>query len=509
MLKILKRQVFFNNPFPFFLSLKLTKSSCLSEEALYIVISEILGLENIFPLPPDHKSQEFLPSPKALERKFLLIFAGNLPDLKCSSEYLIPLLNTTEVSENEGSEIGSEEGILDENPAKQISMLPVYSNKTSKPNFHILNNTNMIMRFEEGSEEDEEEEKRNSMFKHGYEQNLAAYLEHLKIIIKDNNGSLANNDVVDRNHINNKSNVFNNHCKDSGELSQKILPKQSYIKQEPKKYKQKIKAIKSNALLALGSFFEAKIPIDKNDEDVFKINTMRSKDLRKHPEKEFVRFHRKHISLVYNVMLNDENALSLYQTGAQINYLQRQSAWDVSILANFSKFQENGGVSCGYLLKPLGLLHNAKEEEEVKEEGSMKPKLFLNITILSGSQLKSSTNKKTISPYVEIGLIGGVSIDEQSNKIYRTNVVENNGFNPIFDEKISCEFEIFNPELTVIYLQVWDEEETQLETKFIGWYGVPVTCIRPGLRIVPLKDQSLAVIDRSALLCKVETKSAI
>jgi len=486
--------------------LKLGKDSSLSEEALHAIILEILGQESIVSLPADHKFQTILPSPKALERKFLLIFAGNMPDLKLSSEYLIPLLNTTEVSENEGSEAGSEEGILDENPARLISVLPIYSNKVSKANFRVLNSNNLIMRFDDvGSEEDEEEEKRSSVFKHNYEQNLAAYLDHLKLLIKDPNANFQN-DGFEKN----KSNVMssNNHCKDSGELFQKILPKMIHKPEPIKKYKQKIKAIKSNALLSLGMFFEAKIPIEKPDEDIFKINTLRSKDLRKHPEKEFINFHKKHISLVYNMLLNDEKALFFYQTGAQINCLQRQNPLDLSILANFTKFQENGGCNSGYLLKPPSYLHDSKEEEELKDE-SMKPKMLLNLTILSASQLKSSTNKRAISPYVEIGLIGGVSIDEQSNKIYRTNIVENNGFNPIFDDKMNCEFQIYNPELTVIYMQVWDEDEVQLENKFLGWYGVPVTCIRTGIRIVPLRDVNLGIIDWSLLLCKVEMRNLI
>lgn len=107
MLKILKENAFLNNPFPFFLSLKMGKDSILSEEALRDLILEKLGPESIFSLPAEHKAQGLLPTPRELLRKFLLIFAGNMPDIKQSSEYLIPLLNTTEVSENEGSEVES------------------------------------------------------------------------------------------------------------------------------------------------------------------------------------------------------------------------------------------------------------------------------------------------------------------------------------------------------------------------------------------------------------------
>lgn len=501
MLSTLKQNAFLNNPFPFFLSVKLIKDTSLSEEVLRDVILEILGQESIFSLPADHKFQTLLPSPRELERKFLLIFTGNLPDFKPSSEYLIPLLNTTEVSENERSEAGSEEGILDENPTKQ---LPVYSNKTSKLNFHVLNSNNLIMRFDDReSEDDEEEEKRNLAFKQNYEQNLSLYLEQLKNSIREPGSHFQNDNEKQRsNHFNS-----NSHWKDSGELSQKTFPRVMH-KQETKKHKPKIKAIKTNSLLTLGAFFEAKIPFEKPDEDIFKINTMRSKDLRKHPEKDLVHFHKRHLSVVYNLMTSDEKALFFYQTGAQINFLQRQNPLDLAILANFTKFQENGGANSGYLLKPAALLHAGKmEEEQEPRNESLKPRLQLIITILSASQLKSSTNKQRISPYVEVGLIGGVTIDEQSNQVYRTNVIENNGFNPVFEDRVTCEFMIYNPDLTVIYMQVWDEEENSLEGKFLGWHGVPVTCIRPGIRIAPLRDANLGIIDQSLLLCRVEIKN--
>lgn len=526
-LKFLKKNAFLNNPFPLFLSLRIMKDSTLSEEALQLMIQDIIGLDSLFLLPADHKNQSLLPSPKSLERKFILILAGNMPDLKSASDYLVPLLNTTEMSDGGASDCnadGSEEEILDENPAKMISAMTIYSNKNNKTNFRVMNSNNLIMRLDDaGSEEDEEEEKRASVFKQQYEGNLLLYLEHLKEMIKDD--SLRNNHIAEGFEKDKyKQNSIPLHQKiKSPEIPQKlpigIIPKNS---DKNIKTKTKIKAIKSNGLLALGGFFEAKIPLDKPDEDIYKINTILMKELSKGSLKKWIEFHRKHLSLVYNLIEDEDKALLLYQTGAQINNLQPQNnPQDLSVLVNFSKFQENGGYNSGYLLKPAVFLHDSKNENDqtmnisngdnhkkLEEEASvlLKPKVCIHMTILSASQLKCPSIKKVVSPFIEIG-IKGLDIDEQSNKIFRTNTVENNGFNPIFDDKICCEFFIRKPEFAVIYVQVWDEGEEMSESHFLGWYGVPATCIRSGFRIIPLRDWDLAVIEKSTLFCKVEVKN--
>lgn len=504
-LKALKKNAFLNNKFPLFISIKLLKDTHLSEDGLRDTIIENLGEENLFVLPAEHKNHVKLPSPHALERKFILILAGNMPDLKSGSEYLVPLLNTTEYSENDASETKSEEGILDENPSKMTSTFSIYSHKSNKANnFKIMNSNNMILRLDEaGSEEDEEEEKRASLYKQTYEANLLVYLEQLKENIK---GYSQQND-----HKKglNSYNFPNNHREKygTGEIQRKFIPKLSpkIIEKQYRSNKPKIKALKNNGLLSLGGFFEARIPLEKPDEELYKINTYGIKDLKKHKKTELIRFHQRHLSLVYNFVLEETNEMLLYQTGAQINYFHPNGCQDLAVLANFSKFQENGGCNSGFLLKPASFLQEVFMEESKTTE-VYKAKMFLNITILSASQLKSSENNKPVSPFIEIGL-KGCDFDEQNNKIYRTKTVLNNGFNPIFDDNVLCEFSICQPELTVVYFQVWDQGHELEESRLLGWYAVPVNCIRGGFRVVPLRDLYLAIIDKSVLFCKVETRA--
>lgn len=37
----------------------------------------------------------------------------------------------------------------------------------------------------------------------------------------------------------------------------------------------------------------------------------------------------------------------------------------------------------------------------------------------------------------------------------------------------------------------------------MGWYTLPCDCIRPGYRVVPLKDHKFNTIKNSYLMCKI------
>ena len=85
------------------------------------------------------------------------------------------------------------------------------------------------------------------------------------------------------------------------------------------------------------------------------------------------------------------------------------------------------------------------------------------------------------------------------NQFYRTKTIIDNGFNPFF-ENFKCEFSFHCPELAFVIFQVWDFDKVGSKTK-LGWYSIPVQCIRQGYRIIPLKNDSLEIIQSSSLFC--------
>ena len=66
----------------------------------------------------------------------------------------------------------------------------------------------------------------------------------------------------------------------------------------------------------------------------------------------------------------------------------------------------------------------------------------------------------------------------------RTLTINDNGFNPTWNEVFT--FNIRNPDVAVLTLQVFDEDITSYD--FIGCASLPVSCIRSGFRTIGLYD---------------------
>lgn len=179
--------------------------------------------------------------------------------------------------------------------------------------------------------------------------------------------------------------------------------------------------------------------------------------------------------------------------GSQMVALNYQTG-SLPMWINLGKFQDNGG--CGYVLKPKFLLDpNEKFDPEVK----VPVKQTLYIQILSGWQFPKSErhpdSKKgdVIDPYIWVQMTG----THQDHDEFKTKVVKNNGFNPIF--KAEKKFAISNPDLAYLTFCVYDYDVATADA-FIGQYSLPVTCIRPGIRSVPLKDSHGKTYENSSLL---------
>lgn len=68
--------------------------------------------------------------------------------------------------------------------------------------------------------------------------------------------------------------------------------------------------------------------------------------------------------------------------------------------------------------------------------------------------------------------------------------------NTLFEDN-QGEFQIFCPDLAMLVLQV------TLGANLIGWYSVPVRCIRQGYRTIPMLDSNLEIIKQCFLLTYV------
>ena len=173
---------------------------------------------------------------------------------------------------------------------------------------------------------------------------------------------------------------------------------------------------------------------------------------------------------------------------------------DLALLLYLSKFKENGGNKCGYILKPSFLL---PENPEFLKKFNQITKILL-ITVISGQQLRPENEndvRDVVDPYVEVSLRGTAQDEKENFKPFRSNTIENNGFHPKFGLK--CQFKMSCPALAMIVFKVFDQEVATKDMR-IGWNAIPFGCMRSGFRLVPLLNSNLEIIEFSYLLVKIQ-----
>lgn len=186
-----------------------------------------------------------------------------------------------------------------------------------------------------------------------------------------------------------------------------------------------------------------------------------------------------------------------WNAGCQIVALNYQTG-SLPVWLNQGKFSDNGG--CGYVLKPEVL---QRVNASLPEKWDAQPKQVLNeltVTVVSGHYLPKplgkSVRSEVIDPYVQVGL-HGVAADTAK---FETKSIDNNGFNPSWNEKFT--FKITAPELALVSFIVNDHDVASRDD-LIAQAVVPVTAIVPGFKMVPLFLENGAPSD-SYLFCRFE-----
>lgn len=163
---------------------------------------------------------------------------------------------------------------------------------------------------------------------------------------------------------------------------------------------------------------------------------------------------------------------------------------DLPYQINVGKFQENG--NCGYVLKP-------ERMRSLQATGHMAME-NVSLQIISGQQLPKPLGAKkgeVVDPFIVV-----VVSDGSSQSRYETKVVDNNGFNPVWNEEFVIP-KILEPALTVLTFQVYDLDTIGKE--LLAFASFPVSCLSPGLRVVPLQGHKgrTGVYEYASLLVRV------
>ncbi|KAM4630850.1 inactive phospholipase C-like protein 2 [Polymixia lowei] len=200
----------------------------------------------------------------------------------------------------------------------------------------------------------------------------------------------------------------------------------------------------------------------------------------------FVNHNKRFLSRVYpNPMRIDSsnmNPQDLWKCGCQIVAMNYQTAGLMMDL-NTAWFRQNG--NCGYVLRPAIMRQEVSyfSADTRDTVPGVSPQL-LHVKVISGQNLPrprgSGAKGDVVDPYVYVE-IHGIPADCAE---HRTRTVTQNGDNPIFDE--SFEFQINLPELAMVRFVVLDDDF--IGDEFIGQYTIPLECLQPGYRHVPLQS---------------------
>jgi len=185
--------------------------------------------------------------------------------------------------------------------------------------------------------------------------------------------------------------------------------------------------------------------------------------------------------------------VNAWLTGCQVVALNYQTK-DIPMRLNLGKFLDNG--NSGYVLKPAPL--------RVFDKPHDIPKKTLKVRLIGGWQLpkESGTPKgEVIDPYVRIKMFG---VDEDL-KHYRSKVVPNNGFNPMWNETIV--FNLSRPDLAQILFDVYDQDKLSKDD-FIGWASIPISSLQEGYRSVHLFNPKAEFIPEANLLVHISFEDA-
>ncbi|NXO11152.1 PLCD4 phosphodiesterase, partial [Oriolus oriolus] len=216
---------------------------------------------------------------------------------------------------------------------------------------------------------------------------------------------------------------------------------------------------------------------------------------------EFVRHNAWQLTRIYpSGMRTDSSNYSpqeMWNVGCQIVALNFQTAGMEMDLCD-GLFSQNG--CCGYVLKPPFMrdketLFNPSDPSSREGPGP----ITLTIQVISGQQLPKVANSKEgaiIDPLVRVEIYG-VPADQAHQE---TKYIENNGFNPRWDETL--QFQLHVPELALIRFVVEDYDKTS-RNDFVGQFTLAFANIKPGYRHIHLLSKDGTTIPPSSLFVHI------
>ncbi|XP_055770499.1 1-phosphatidylinositol 4,5-bisphosphate phosphodiesterase eta-1-like, partial [Salvelinus fontinalis] len=231
---------------------------------------------------------------------------------------------------------------------------------------------------------------------------------------------------------------------------------------------------------------------DSTPGNVLSFSETRAQQLVNHRAERFLCVNQRQLSRIYpsayRIDSSNFNPQLYWNVGCQLVALNYQTEGRMMQL-NRAKFMVNGG--CGYVLKPPPMCKgsfNPFSDDPLPAY----PKKQLVLKIISGQQLPKPPDSmlgdrgEIIDPFVEVEIIG-LPVDCCKEQ---TRVVDDNGFNPVWEENLS--FTLHMAEVALVRFLVWDHDP--IGRDFVGQRTVAFSSLMPGYRHVYLEGLTEASI---------------
>ncbi|KAM9452638.1 1-phosphatidylinositol 4,5-bisphosphate phosphodiesterase eta-1-like [Salvelinus alpinus] len=226
--------------------------------------------------------------------------------------------------------------------------------------------------------------------------------------------------------------------------------------------------------------------------NVLSFSETRAQQLVNHRAERFLCFNQRQLSRIYpsayRIDSSNFNPQLYWNVGCQLVALNYQTEGRMMQL-NRAKFMVNG--DCGYILKPPPMCKgsfNPFSDDPLPAY----PNKQLVLKIISGQQLPKPPDSmlgdrgEIIDPFVEVEIIG-LPVDCCKGQ---TRVVDDNGFNPVWEENLS--FTLHMAEVALVRFLVWDHDP--IGRDFVGQRTVAFSSLMPGYRHVYLEGLTEASI---------------
>ncbi|KAG9234169.1 putative 1-phosphatidylinositol-4,5-bisphosphate phosphodiesterase 1 [Amylocarpus encephaloides] len=226
----------------------------------------------------------------------------------------------------------------------------------------------------------------------------------------------------------------------------------------------------------------------------------------------------------WRVASTNFDPLRYWRRGVQMTALNWQT-YDLGMQLNDAMFA-GGQDQSGYVLKPIDLREIKMIKNVPTEAGDGHTKrerktINFSIDVISAQQLMRPSPKalaptRSVDPYVEVEVYHGDDKGKESTSGLgnphrrRTHIVQENGFNPIFDKKFNFSLTTKYPELVFVKWTVRcssDGHSQNDKAPVLATYTAKLSGLNQGYRTLPLFDGNGDRFLFSTLFCRVKIEA--